>query len=71
MAESIIFTFILWILLSITVSYGARNRRRDGTGWFFLALLLSPVLAGFMLIVLGEPLSKQPDRDGGRLRITG
>jgi hypothetical protein len=42
-----------WVGFSIAVAVAANTRGRDGVGWFFLALLISPLLAG--IIVLASP----------------
>jgi hypothetical protein len=46
--------FILWFIASIIVGYAAKRRcNRDGIGWFLLACLISPLLAGGLLAVVG------------------
>src|ERR1700761_5757965 len=44
--------FILWLGFSIAVGIGANTRGRRGVGWFFLAVLITPPLAGIVLLVL-------------------
>jgi hypothetical protein len=45
-------TLFFWIGASIAVGMAAHNyRNRDGVGWFFLSLIISPVLAGLFLLV--------------------
>ena len=44
---------LFWFGLSIIVGIGANRRDRSGAGWFFLALLISPVLAGLLMLALG------------------
>lgn len=51
--------FILWFVLSILVGVGASNRGRSGGGWFFLALVISPIIAGFALVMVGRLESAQ------------
>jgi hypothetical protein len=46
---------ILWFVFAFVVAFGAHNRGRSGLGWFVLAILLSPVLAGIALIIVGKP----------------
>ncbi|RUW62137.1 hypothetical protein EOA16_10255 [Mesorhizobium sp. M7A.F.Ca.US.008.03.1.1] len=36
------------------VGIAANRRDRNGTGWFFLSLLISPILAGLLMIALGN-----------------
>ncbi len=45
---------LLWIVLAFVVAAGAANRGRDSTGWFLLAIVLSPLLAGLMLLIVGQ-----------------
>jgi hypothetical protein len=52
--------FILWVVLSFIVATGARNRERSGAGWFLMSFFLSPVFAGFALLILGENPSAKP-----------
>lgn len=42
---------ILWLVISIVVGVGAGSRGRSGIGWFFISVLLSPVLALLLLLV--------------------
>jgi hypothetical protein len=47
--------FVLWFALSILVGVFAHVRRnRDGGGWFILALVISPLIAGILVAVLPE-----------------
>ena len=55
----IILILLTWIIVSIAVGCGASNRNRFGFGWFLFAFILSPFVAGFVLIVLG---AKPPRR---------
>src|SRR3990172_7856940 len=43
---------ILWIGLAIVVGVAANTRGRIGLGWFGLAILLSPLLAGLLMLAL-------------------
>ena len=50
----------LWIALSIAAGVFASNyRNRSGFGWFFLSLLISPLL-GFVFIAVSKRL---PERE--------
>jgi hypothetical protein len=44
--------FFLWFGLAIIVAVAADTRGRDRAGWFFLAVLISPLLAGLLLLAL-------------------
>lgn len=41
-----------WFLFSIVVGVAAGSRARNGFGWFLLALLISPLFAGLLVIAL-------------------
>jgi len=49
--------FLFWILLSALVAAYASKKGRSGAGFFFLALLLSPVIAFIVA------LASKPDRE--------
>jgi cbb3-type cytochrome oxidase subunit 3 len=40
----------LWLGLSVVVGIAAGNRGRNGFGWFLLALIISPLLAGLAVL---------------------
>lgn len=44
---------LAWVLLSVAVGFAANTRGRDGMMWFFIALLISPLIAGAMVLALG------------------
>jgi hypothetical protein len=44
----------VWIGLSIAVGIAASKRDRNGVGWFFLSMLLSPLLGGALVLALGS-----------------
>jgi len=43
-----------WVVLAVIVGVAANTRGRSGLGWFLLALLISPVLAGLLVLALGR-----------------
>src|SRR6185437_3221318 len=45
---------LFWILLAVLVGVYAANKGRSGAGFFFLSLLLSP-LVGFLIALLSKP----------------
>lgn len=54
-----IFTgFTFWVGLCVAVGIWASNRGRNGIGWFFISVVVSPVL-GFIFLAVLEDLSKQ------------
>jgi hypothetical protein len=48
---------ILWLGFSVAVGLAANSRGRDGVGWFFVAALLSPLIAGLFVLALPSPAS--------------
>ena len=46
---------IFWFMLAALVAVLASKRNRNAGGWFFLALILSPLIAGILLLIIGEP----------------
>lgn len=49
-----VFVVVLWIVLSFVVANAARNRNRSYGGYLFLSLITSPLIAGFIVILLGN-----------------
>jgi hypothetical protein len=41
----------LWVVISVIVGVAGNSRGRNGAGWFFVSMLLSPVLALLLLLV--------------------
>lgn len=52
---------VLWLALSAIVAILAANRGRSGIGWLLLAVIVSPLIAGLLVLVL-------PDRKADRYR---
>ena len=44
---------LFWIGLAVIVGVGANTRGRSGFGWFILAILISPIIAGLLVLALG------------------
>ena len=63
----------VWVFLAFLVGLWGDRRGRNGTGYFILALIFSPILIGLLLAVLGPvvPLRKAPDpfREAGGRRV--
>ena len=45
---------IFYIIFSIVVGAAASNRGRSGIGYFFLSLIISPLITIIIILVLGE-----------------
>jgi hypothetical protein len=45
---------LLWLGIAIVIGVGAKGRGRSGIGWFVLAIFLSPLIAGLLLVVLPD-----------------
>lgn len=45
---------VLWLVLAIVVSVAASARGRSGANWFFLAVILSPLIAGLVVAMLPD-----------------
>ncbi|MBX3610999.1 MAG: hypothetical protein KF871_14000 [Hydrogenophaga sp.] len=48
-----------WVLFAVAVGINASNRGRSGVGWFFLSLLISPLL-GLLFVAVSKDLSSKP-----------
>lgn len=49
--------FIFWVLFSVAVGVLAKNRGRSGIGWFFLSVLISPLL-GLIFCLVTKDMAK-------------
>lgn len=45
---------VVWLILAVIVGIAASRRGRSGLGWFFLAAVISPLLAGLLMLALGH-----------------
>lgn len=45
---------IIWLVLALVIGFAAGQRGRSGIGWFFLAVILSPLIAGLLVAVLPD-----------------
>lgn len=43
-----------WLFLAIAVGFLASNYNRSGIGWFFIACIVSPLIAGIFLLIIGK-----------------
>ncbi len=44
---------LVWLVGAVLIGALASQRERSGAGWFFLALVISPLLAGLGLLIAG------------------
>lgn len=51
---------VLWIALAIVVGVAANTRGRSGGGWFLLALIISPLVAGLPVLALPSKAATVP-----------
>jgi hypothetical protein len=54
-------TLIFWIGFSLVIGSIADRWGRSSAGWFFLALLISPLLAIIVLLIAGKTLEKKAE----------
>jgi hypothetical protein len=45
---------VIWLIFAIVVAAAANGRGRTGFGWFILAVVISPLLAGLLLAILPD-----------------
>ena len=63
-----IIAIISWLVLAVAVGYVADQRGRSAVGWVVLSLLVSPIIAGVMLLLVPRNLAVLEERqlaDGG------
>ncbi|WP_375762864.1 hypothetical protein ACE10X_22385 [Bradyrhizobium sp. Pha-3] len=52
--------FLFWVGFSILVAVAANARGRSGIGWFFLSLVISPLLALLFVLVMQRQDAPEP-----------
>ncbi len=50
--------YLLWFVFSVGVGVLASNKGRSGVGWFFLSLLISPLL-GLLFAAVSKDLARE------------
>jgi uncharacterized membrane-anchored protein len=56
--------FLIWIGLCIVVGVAAQSRRnRNGFGWFLLSLLITPLLAGLLVLAMPSYVPRMTRRE--------
>jgi hypothetical protein len=48
--------FVFWLLCAVGVGAIASSKGRSGVGWFFLAVIISPLIALIIVAVIGQPV---------------
>ena len=51
--------FVLWIVFALIPAAIASGKGRSPVGWFFIGVLLSPILAAVIVAVLPSPVVEQ------------
>ncbi|MGQ2997117.1 zinc ribbon domain-containing protein [Variovorax sp.] len=46
--------FFFWVLLCVGAGYWASHKGRTGVGWFFISVIVSPVIAFILLLILKD-----------------
>ena len=54
-----IIAVVCWFVLAIVVGVAAGGRGRSGVGWFALALIFSPLIAGSLLLIQPDPRTRE------------
>jgi len=54
---------VIWLVVSVVIGVLASKRGRNGFGWFLLAFVISPLLAGIILALIENlaPQQSQPE----------
>jgi NADH:ubiquinone oxidoreductase subunit 6 (subunit J) len=52
---------VVWFLLCLIVGKAAENKGRSFAGWAFLAVFTSPLIAGLILLVVGNARDHVPE----------
>ena len=58
-----IIAVVCWFVLAIVVGVAAGGRGRSGVGWFALALIFSPLIAGLFLLILPDPRTHEVPKE--------
>jgi len=66
-----------WLLLSFIMAFLAKSKGRSGFAWFFISILISPLIAVIILLVIGDSEEKKDadlnqvlDAVGDRMEIS-
>jgi hypothetical protein len=56
--------FVAWIIFAVLVGVYAEKKGRSGPGFFFLSLLLSPLI-GFLIAIVSSPIREKVAQQSG------
>ena len=62
--------FLFWIVLSILVAVFANSRGKSGILYFFISILLSPLLGFLIVLVSGDSTKKKCDKCGQKIDVS-
>ena len=62
---------LFWLGFALVIAVAASNRGRSGVGWFFLAILISPLLAGLFLLAAKDLKLEQAARKTEEVEAAG
>ena len=60
---------LFWLMFAIVVGIIANSRNRSGIGWFFLSVLITPILGLILVMCLPQPPPEEGATDAWN--ITG
>lgn len=61
---------LIWMVLAVIVGLIAPAKDRSGFGWFLLAVVLSPLIAGLLLLVVGDSRTARCPHCAERIKAT-
>ena len=62
--------FLIWLILSILVAVYANGKGKSGVLYFFISILLSPLLGFLIVLVSGDSTKKKCDKCGQKIDIS-
>ncbi len=62
--------FLIWLILSILVAVYANGKGKSGVLYFFISILLSPLLGFLIVLVSGDGTKKKCDKCGQKIDIS-
>ena len=62
--------FLIWLILSILVAVYANGKGKSGVLYFFISILLSPLLGFLIVLISGDSTKKKCDKCGQKIDIS-